>query len=123
MTEIQHQQLVIKWSQQPSIRDKYPELKLMYHIPNERHCTPAQGRQLKLAGVKSGVPDLELPVSRGGYTGLHIEMKTPDGRVSDTQKWWLSELQGQGRMCAVCYGYKQAIEILEGYLDGRFTRS
>lgn len=115
--------MVFKWSQQPSIRAKYPELKLMYHIPNERHCTPAQGKQLKLAGVRSGVPDLELPVPRGNYTGLHIEMKAPKGTVSDEQKWWLKELQEQGRMCAVCYGWEQAVQVLEGYLGGRFTRS
>lgn len=116
MTEMQHQQLVFKWAQQPSIRSKYPELKLMFHIPNERNCTPVQGRQLKLAGVRSGVPDLELPVSRKGYTGLHIEMKTETGRLSDVQKWWIAELEKQGRKCCVCYGYKQAISAIEDYL-------
>lgn len=112
--------MVIKWSQQPRIRQARPELKLLYHIPNERDCTPAQGRQLKLAGVRAGVPDLELPVARGGYTGLHIEMKTETGKLSEPQKWWLTELKAQGRFCAVCYGYKQAILVLEAYLDGKF---
>ena len=31
MTEAQHQINVIKWTQQPGIRRKYPELKLLYH--------------------------------------------------------------------------------------------
>ena len=51
MTEAQHQINVIKWTQQPGIRRKYPELKLLYHIPNERKCSQIQGRQLKLQGV------------------------------------------------------------------------
>lgn len=117
MTEMQHQQAVFKWSQQPIIRRAFPELRLMYHIPNERFCTPAQGRQLKLAGVRSGVPDLELPVARKGYTGLHIEMKSENGKVSDTQKWWIDELEKQGRKCIVCYGYREAIEALRWYLS------
>mgnify|MGYP004433785991 CR=1 FL=1 len=30
---------------------------------------------LKRQGVKAGVPDLHLPVARGGYNGLYIELK------------------------------------------------
>lgn len=88
MTELQHQQCVIKWGQQPEIRSKWPELALLYHIPNERYCTPVQGKQLKRAGVRSGVPDLCLPAPRGGYHGLYIEMKTEKGRTSHEQDWW-----------------------------------
>ena len=85
MTEAQHQINVIKWTQQPGIRRKYPELKLLYHIPNERKCSQIQGRQLKLQGVKSGVPDLHLPVARGEYLSLYIELKAEKGKVSDNQ--------------------------------------
>ena len=93
MTEAQHQINVIKWTQQPGIRRKYPELKLLYHIPNERKCSQIQGRQLKLQGVKSGVPDLHLPVARGEYLSLYIELKAEKGKVSDNQNWWITELQ------------------------------
>lgn len=116
MTEAQHQQYVFKWSQQPHIRHKFPELKLLYHIPNERKCTPVQGKQLKLQGVRSGIPDLHLPVSKNGYNSLYIEMKSESGRVSDEQKWWLSELEKQGSKCVVCYGWEQAVATLEDYL-------
>lgn len=33
--ESKHQQAVIKWSQQSSIRSKWPELALLHHIKNE----------------------------------------------------------------------------------------
>lgn len=36
MNESQHQRMLIKWTQQAHIRRKYPVLKLLYHIPNER---------------------------------------------------------------------------------------
>lgn len=119
MTEAKHQQYVIKWSQQPHIRHRFPELKLLYHIPNERKCTPVQGKQLKLQGVRSGVPDLHLPVARNGFHSLYIEMKAENGRPSDAQKWWLEELERQGCQCAVCYGWEEAVRVLEEYLCER----
>lgn len=115
-TENQHQMAVIKWSQQASIRQKWPELKLLFHIPNERKCTPQQGRILKLMGVKRGVPDLMLPVARGRYHGLYIEMKTETGRSTEDQKWWGEELRGQGYMHEVCHGWESATRVLEWYL-------
>ena len=87
MTEDQIQQAVIRWSQQASVRKMFPQLALLYHIPNERKCTPQQGARLKRMGVKSGVPDLHLPVARGAYHGLYLEMKTEKGRVSANQAW------------------------------------
>lgn len=116
MTELQHQIAVIKWSQQPSIRSQWPELKLLFHIPNERKCTPQMGKLLKLAGVKRGVPDVCLPVPRSRYHGLYIELKTPDGKTEPDQDWWLEQLRAQGYFTEVCHGYESAIRVLEWYL-------
>ena len=112
------QQMVIRWSQQATIRGKYPELKLLYHVPNERKCSAQEGARLKRMGVKPGVPDLCLPVARGNAHGLYIEMKTKTGKLSDTQRWWQSELTEQGYISAVCYGWDQAVKTLTDYLEG-----
>lgn len=119
MTEEQHQRYVIQWTQQPEIRHKFPELKLLYHIPNERKCSQAQGRRLKLQGVRSGVPDLHIPVARSGYHSLYIEMKTEKGRTSANQDWWIEELNKQGNKCAVCRSWEEAVAVLEKYLCGQ----
>ena len=95
MTESQHQATLIKWSQLPQVREKYPELKLLHHIPNGGKRDPIEAKHLKSQGVKSGVPDLSLPVARKNYHGLYIELKTETGRPSDNQKWWIEELNGQ----------------------------
>lgn len=116
MTELQHQQAVIKWSKQPAIRQKWPMLKLLYHIPNERKCSEVMGRLLRLAGVKRGVPDLHLPVPRGEYHGLYIEMKTPTGETTSDQDWWITELSDQGYFCEVCHGWQSAVRVLEWYM-------
>ena len=116
-SENQHQMAVIKWSQQASIRQRWPELKLLFHIPNERKCTPQQGRLLKLMGVKRGVPDLMLPVARGQYHGLYIEMKSLSGKARQEQQWWLDELGAQGYLAIVCKGYMEAVNALKEYLE------
>ena len=114
LTERQQQQRVVKWAKEHEA--EYPELKLLYHVPNERRCTPQQGRQLKLMGVRSGVPDLCLPVARAGFHGLFIEMKTQGGRVSENQNFWIENLTAQGYECHVCYSWVDAVEVLQAYL-------
>ena len=120
MTEDQIQQAVIRWSQQAGVRKMFPQLALLYHIPNERKCTPQQGARLKRMGVKSGVPDLHLPVARGVYHGLYLEMKTEKGRVSANQMWWLERLRENGCCCVVWSSLEDATHTLVTYLtEGR----
>lgn len=116
-TENQHQMAVIKWGQQAKIRTMWPLLKLLFHIPNERYCTPQQGKLLKLMGVRRGVPDLFLPVARGGYHGLWIEMKTESGTTTSEQDWWGEQLLEQGYFWEVCHGWESAVRVLEWYLS------
>ena len=115
MTEAQHQANVIKWSQQPSVRAMWPELALLHHIPNGGTRDPVEGK-LKQQGVKSGVPDLSLPVARERYHGLYIEMKTETGRPTVEQKWWGEQLTAQGYVWEVCHGWQSAVRVLEWYL-------
>lgn len=93
--------------------------RMLILFPNERKCSQIQGRQLKLQGVKSGVPDLHLPVARGEYLSLYIELKAEKGKVSDNQNWWITELQEQGNKCVVCHGWEEAVKSLEEYLCGQ----
>ena len=116
LAEAQHQAMVLKWTQQATIRAKWPELSLLFHVPNERHCTPQQGKNLQRMGVKRGVPDLCLPVPRGQYNGLFIEMKTESGRTTDDQEWWGERLLAQGYMWEVCHGWESAVRVLEWYM-------
>lgn len=117
MTEAQHQTAVFRWAAQPSIRSKWPELKLLHHIPNGGKRDAVEGTHLKAQGVKPGVPDLCLPVARGGYHGLYIELKTDRGVISPQQQWWGEELREQGFEWEVCRGWKSAAEVLEWYLS------
>ncbi len=118
MTEAQHQQNIIKWSQQPSIRQVWPELALLHHIKNETTEGPRQVAVDRAMGVKKGVPDLCLPVPRGQYHGLYIELKTEKGRTSEEQDWWGDHLRLQGYYWGVCHGWRAAVEVIKAYLGG-----
>ena len=98
---------------------KYPELNLLYHIPNGGSRNKYEAANLKRQGVKAGVPDLCLPVARGKYHGLYIEMKAGKNTPSDLQKDWLKALNEQGSLAVVCYGWEKASEVLIQYLEGR----
>ena len=117
MTEAQHQATVMKWSRQPEIRSRWPELALLYHIPNGGTRDAIEGHHLKQQGVKRGVPDLCLPVARGNYHALYIELKTGTGRATTEQKWWGERLKCQGNMWQVCHGWEAAVATLERYLS------
>ena len=117
MTEAQEQKLLIKWTQQPSIREKFPCLALLHHIPNGGKRSAIEGKHLKEMGVKSGVPDLFLPVPNAKYHGLYIEMKVGKNTTSDSQEWWIEHLRKQGYKVAICYGWEEAAAELTEYLS------
>ena len=97
---------------------QHPELALLYHIPNGGHRHRTTAIRLKAEGVKSGVPDVCLPVARGGFHGLYIEMKAGKNKPTDNQRRWLEDLTEQGYYAAVCHGWEAASEILLKYLKG-----
>lgn len=95
----------------------YPELDLLYHIPNGGSRNRLEAANLKRQGVKAGVPDLCLPVARGKYHGLYIEMKYGKNKTSDKQNEWISALTVQGYAAAVCYGWEEAQRLITKYLN------
>lgn len=98
-------------------RGKYPELRLLYHVPNGGKRDAATARALKRQGVKAGVPDLCLPVARDGWHGLYIELKVGSNKPTELQKQWLKSLRQQDYATAVCYGWEEAADVLKSYLD------
>lgn len=102
---------------------RWPELRLLYHVPNGGYRTKAEAGRFRAQGVKSGVPDIVLPVARGGYHGLYVELKrTEGGKVSKTQEEWLEALSGEGYCTAVCLGWDEARQVIERYLAGKTVR-
>jgi hypothetical protein len=115
MTEHHHQSALIKWF---DIQHKKYSGRL-FAIPNAAKRSAALARYMQAEGMRSGVPDLFLPVPSEKYHGLFIEMKSEKGKVSDNQKDWLNFLSGQGYMACVCYGFDDAKKVIDVYLSGK----
>lgn len=93
-----------------------PELRLLHAIPNGGHRNKITAAKLKAEGVKAGVPDICLPVARGQYHGLYIELKTQQGKLSVRQQTWLADLNDQGFKALLCRGWTTARQAIETYL-------
>lgn len=115
-TEAQETEALFRWAQWAM--GQHPELKLLYHIPNEGKRSRISGAALARQGLKSGVPDLCLPVPCEKYHALYIEMKRKGGKMSPKQKYWLDWLNLQGNRAVCCEGWVQAAKEIERYLKG-----
>ncbi len=114
-TEHQEQVTLFKWARFAAAR--WPELALLHAIPNGGHRHKATAALLKAEGVKRGVPDICLPVSRGGWYGLYIELKAEGGSASLEQRRWIAALQRQGYRAELCKGWEQARRLIEDYMS------
>jgi hypothetical protein len=97
-------------------RPRHPELALLFAIPNGGQRHKAVAARMKAEGVRAGVPDLCLPVARGGFHGLYLELKTAAGTVSRAQRQWLQALAREGYRAEVCKGWQAAKAVIEDYL-------
>lgn len=94
----------------------WPELELLFAIPNGGHRVKGVAVKLQREGVRAGVPDIFLPVARGDWHGLFIEMKAEKGKVTEKQEEWHERLKAAGYLVLVCYGWEAARKAIESYL-------
>lgn len=116
MSESKLQISCVKW-----FRYQYPELRfLFYHTPNGRMRTASEARILKLEGVVSGVADLTLLVPAKNYHGLFIEIKTPKGRQTPSQKMFQLQVEKQGYKYAICKTLEDFMYVVNNYLNANY---
>ncbi len=116
-SEFQEQCTLFQWA---GIEAKhYPELDLMFAIPNGGSRRDAiEGANLKRSGVKAGVPDIFLPAAKQGRYGLFIELKAKMGKVSKNQEEMIELLRKQGYGAKICFGFEEAKDTILKYLRG-----
>ena len=92
----------------------------LYHIPNGGYRSRIEAAIMKAMGVRAGVSDYHLPIERGGFLGLWIEMKAKpphDARVTEDQAWWGDKMLAEGHAFFVCRGFEEARAATEWYLS------
>lgn len=105
------------------LRMAYPNV-LCYAIPNGGQRTERAGKRLKEEGMTAGIPDLHIPLPRGAYASLYIEMKNgKKGRLSDQQKQLINLLQSYGNKVAVCRNIEDFIKEVTEYLKQQPPRN
>lgn len=114
------QQLLLWWDMVCTAYDAKPN-ELM-HIPNGL-ISQASMRKVKSLGVRRGYPDLFMPIPKGSYHGLFLELKAPDIDVarglSPDQKKVLKQLRDRGYMVATANCLSDATRVIIAYLEGK----
>ena len=109
------QAALIEWCRLQEVQ--WPDLALIYAVPNGARTGRKEGGRLKAEGMKRGVPDLTLPCPRGPYHGLYLESKTDIGRPSPEQQEWIKALKNQGYLAVVFHGLEAGQKIIEDYMN------
>lgn len=95
---------------------RWPEY-VIFSIPNGiRTSSFHQAAIAKAEGLLKGVPDLCVPLPRGNYHGLYIEMKSLTGRVDPDQRVMLDKLESEGYKTAVCRTLEEFQNVVQGYM-------
>jgi hypothetical protein len=109
-----------------------PELKWLHSstygasLGDDLQSRKIRGGRAKAQGMRSGVADIFLPVKRGAWSGLFIELKKPDVKAKKKDsKGGLSYDQidfgrfviKEGFGWMVCYGWLEAKDALKLYIN------
>ena len=79
--------------------------------------TIGQAKKAKAAGMLKGSHDVKLPIARGGYIGLSIELKYGKNRATTDQKEIASLLQKEGHFVIFCWDWEEAKRLIIDYLN------
>lgn len=88
----------------------------LFAVPNGGRRDKVTGAKLKAEGVKAGVADLILLKPNNRYHALLIEMKTRQGRQSQSQRDWQRDITRDGYKYVVCRSLQEFIETVNDYL-------
>jgi len=128
--EEQEQKTVVKWLKLKNILHFAPMNENKQSSSNRLQAMKIEAKA-KAMGKSSGVPDLVICEPNKYYHGLYIELKRKPKilksgkesysgiKISNTQEKWHKELRDRNYECVVCYGAKQAINLIIEYMENK----
>jgi hypothetical protein len=116
MSEFTSQAALFTWARLPTIVKAYPGIDLLEGSMNGVRLTKAQAGKAKAAGMLKGSHDVKLPIARGPYRGLSIEMKFGKNTLTDEQKWYGQRLRNEGWRVEACWDWVAARNLVIEYL-------
>jgi hypothetical protein len=119
-SEMEHQMALFKWARE-EIKNGRKSLQLLVAIPNGYNIvTKKCSKQYGALGFRKGMADILYLWPTTKYHGLAIELKSlrPNARASREQEEFLRELDEMGYRTEVCRGFREAIQVINGYEYG-----
>lgn len=111
-TESRIQQACVRW-----FRYQYPHLStLLFHPKNEGHGDRIAGAIAKAEGVVPGVPDLILALPNASHSMLCLELKTPKGRQSESQKLFQTSVEAATAQYNIIRDIDTFIAVVDAYM-------
>ena len=104
------------------LQPQYPILEYLFHSPNGGGRSKAEAGALKAMGVRSGVPDLQLPFPSHYFKGLGIELKAGKNTLTNDQRDWLQVASKNGWLVGVARTLEEFDELLKAFLSNKQCR-
>lgn len=95
---------------------------LVYHVPNEAKRSRAGHGIMIGKGLVVGQPDLCIPIGKGGWLSLHLELKRFGERPTVKQASRMEVLMAAGNYCTWADTLEHAISVTESYMAGKLQR-
>lgn len=115
--EFEHQCALFTWARNPAVVRALPGIELLEGSMNGVKLTKAQAGKAKAAGMLKGSHDVRLPVARGRWIGLSIELKAGNNKPTDEQLQIGALLEGEGWQVHFIWDWEEAKAIIEAYLS------
>lgn len=111
---------IIKWSRKMAATGVIPCLALLHSNLTGAKLTRGgfQWGVLVAEGALAGIPDLHLPVASPlGYNSMYVELKTPIGKLSNSQKKVISLLKEHNNFVVVIRSLDEFKVEISTYLN------
>lgn len=115
--EHEHQVALFTWARNPAVVRALPGIELLSASLNGVKLTKSQAGKAKAAGMLKGESDVRLPVARGRWIGLAIELKVKPNRPTPEQLEYGARMEAEGHKFLVIYDWEDAKREIERYLN------
>lgn len=105
----------MEFTKKSLLKRNYPQI--AHHCPSGGNRSQREGANFKLLGVIPGVPDIFVPIRKGDYSGLYVELKDAKGKPSQFQIDYMKAVTEQGFLCLLINCLEVYKENLTQYLD------
>lgn len=97
-----------------------PLYNLIMATPNQSDADGAAwSAQRKREGMAPGFPDISVLIPKHRFHGLFVELKLPEGRLKNTQKQWLQQLNQQNYLAVALFTRfpRDLVDLVESYIQ------